>query len=192
MQPPPTLEIVEDEELSLHGGVWLDHRPSSWHHGCSIGMQLRSVATLEGRQTSYRPDGGPFFGSRSSRTDAVDDRCETRYPEHQRSAAFHCAMRSCDEEGQRAPDGDEGHALRLERPSAPVSVAPRGRRRWAAGGPSYALSPSASQGIFQQDPGGRLYFPIVADGGLTPRRLHAADQPVVALFCHSGYSGVFE
>src|SRR5688572_12831198 len=89
-------------------------------------------------------------------------------------------------------DGDQLCDLRLERPPAPVSVAPRGRRRWAAGGPSYALSPSASQGIFQPDPGGRLYFPIVADGGRTPRRLHAADQPVVALFCHSGYLGVLE
>ena len=35
--------------------------PFFWHRGCSIDIQLRSVAVLEGRQTTHPPDGGRYL-----------------------------------------------------------------------------------------------------------------------------------
>ena len=39
----------------------LQNLPFFWHRGCSIDIQLRSVAILEGRQTTHPPDGGRYL-----------------------------------------------------------------------------------------------------------------------------------
>ena len=39
----------------------LQNLPIFWHRGCSIDIQLRSVAVLEGRQTTHPPDGGRYL-----------------------------------------------------------------------------------------------------------------------------------
>jgi len=73
--PEPRTEASERDVPSAVSG-----RPVRWHRGCCIRRQLRSVATLEGRQTSHPLDGGPYFGSRSPCTVACDFRCGARCP----------------------------------------------------------------------------------------------------------------